>query len=502
MTSASKYVLKMPGLIQVVPVLAVLMETLWAYTWLLWLSQWSSLNWTNAPLNFISCAILSVASSLLSGAAINRDWSIKRVRWVVLPSVLLVLLFALRLNNGGGYSLWDVSWLAYASEHLPALVIAFVFGIYLIWRGITTSLQSLNFSDLYRKFITGVIGIILLLLIWGLAKSQMVGSWSLIGLYITLFFGLGLLSLALVNLESLRTELLKHQEASSAFTRRWISILLLLVVGILTIALVVSGIFSSNVVGTVLHGLGIFANWLLFVIGYLLYPVGLLAAVLYYVLRWIVNLLRGGTAPPPFNLPDYSDLQKQAEGQSTVHVPLAILLVLKWGLLILLAAFLIFLLTRALARYWQGKDPENLDEEHESFFSWGLLRRDLGGFWSWLISRLKRKSKRKAILPGPVIAGEFDEGSDKEYNVRELFRAMLKRGRQIGLPKKPFQTPYEYEKQLESFYPESEQELKPFTQAYVEERYGEGVGPDKITFLNRLWRSLRNKLIKKDSPPG
>jgi hypothetical protein len=499
MTSAGKYVLKIPGMIQVVPVLAVLMETLWAYTWLVWVSRWSSLNWTNAPLNFISCAILAVASNLLAGASSNRDWSIKRVRWVVLPPVLLVLLLTLRLNNGGGFSLWDVSWLAYASEHLPALVIAFVFGIYLIWRGISSSLQSFHFSDLYRKFITGVVGIILLLLIWGLAGSQMVGSWSVIGFYIILFFGLGLLSLALVNLESLRTELLKHQEASSAFTRRWVSILLLLVVGILAIALVVSGIFSSNIVGTVLHGLGIFADWLLFVIGYLLYPVGLLAAAFYYVLQWVVTLLRGGTEPPPFNLPDYSDLRRLTEGQSSVHVPLAILLVLKWGLLILLAAFLIFLLTRALARFWQGKDSENLDEEHESFFSWGLLRGDLAGFWSWLFSRLKRKSQRKTILPGPAMAGEFDEHSDKEYDIRELFRAMLKRGSQIGLPKKPSQTAYEYEKQLESLYPESEQELKPFTQAYIEERYGEGVGPDKVTLLNKLWRVLRNKLINKDT---
>jgi hypothetical protein len=251
-------------------------------------------------------------------------------------------------------------------------------------------------------------------------------------------------------------------------------------------------------VGVVLHGLGVAANWIITGAAYLLYPVGLLVAAIYYVLQWIINWLRGGAEPAKFALPDFSDLQKQAEGQPTADVPVIILLILKWGLLLLLIILLIFLLSRALVRFWQGKDLENLDEEHETFFSWALLRGDLASFFSWFFRWMRRKKIGHLPSSNIKISEAARAGSERDYNVRELYRALLWQGSQLGTPRKSFETAYEYERRLESLIPESKQELSPITESYIKERYGEGVDePENLALLNRLWRTLRLKLVRK-----
>jgi hypothetical protein len=489
---------KMPLLTQTIMALAVLLEALWVYTWVIWVSQWPSLNWLSTPFNFVSCLAQALFTGILTRIALREEWSPQKIRWVVLPSSLLFLLFLVRLNNGGGYGLWDGRWAAFANSHVPQLLSAFFLGIYFSWRGIASNRQGLSFSDLYRRFTIGVAALVILIVIWGLPKGGMRSSWSEIGAYLVLFFGVGLLSLALANLESLRNEFSKHQEASTAFSRRWISILLILVIAILGISVAVMGIFSSGFVGTLLHGLGVAANWLITGVAYLLYPVGLLVAGLYYVIQWLVNWLRGGAQPPKFVVPDFSDLQKQAEGQPTAHVPVILLFVLKWGLLLLLVAFLIFLLSRALVRFWQGKDLENLEEEHETFFSWTLLRADLGGFFGWLFRWIRWKNRADAgarsISSGKASMGD----AGRELNVRELYRAVLSEGNQIGSPRKSFETAYEYEKRLETLIPDIRPELKTITESYIIERYGDGnEPPEKVSLLNRLWRNLRLKLAPK-----
>jgi hypothetical protein len=482
-----------------VMILGILVEVLWAYCWLIWLGFWPSLNWSATPLNFISAFAQALFTGFLARAALGRNWSSAKLRWVVLPASLLLLLILLRWNNANGYWIWDKSWLGYASSHLSLLVIGFAFGIYLSWRGISSTREEVTFSDLYRKFVIGIVGLILLLVVWGLARSSMPSSWSKIGVYLILFFGVGLLALALANLENLRTELSKHQELSSSFNRRWVSILVILVIAILGISIAIMGAFSSNFVSTILHGLSVGAGWLLTGVAYLLYPVGLLVTAIYYVVQWIIHLIRGGAEPPKFTLPDFSDLQKQAEGQPTAHIPLWILLLLKWGVLILLAAFLIFLLSRALIRFWQGKDLESADDEHETLFSWGLLRSDLAGFWSWLFSRWRKKRPGGAVEIAAVKLEPIDSTADRDYDIRELYRALLWRGSQYGIPRKTTETPYEYEQRLESSLAGSGAELEPITSSYVRARYGEHKEPpERIAFLNRLWRTLRDKLVRKD----
>ena len=196
------------------------------------------------------------------------------------------------------------------------------------------------------------------------------------------------------------------------------------------------------------------------------------------------------------DMPDFSDVQKQAEGQPTAYVPAIILLLLKWGFLVLLIAFLIFLLSRALVRFWQGKDLESAEDEHETLFSWALLRSDLGAFWAWLFARWRRKKPAGPAAP-PAAKPPAAAESEQDYDVRELYRALLWQGSQIGLTRKSSETPYEYEKRVESSFPDSRGELAPLTESYIRARYGEEKqAPEKIALLNRIWRSLRQKLVR------
>src|SRR5512136_1254657 len=93
-----------------IPILAILVEILWSFAWLIWLSSWPSLRWGVPPLNLISCIILGVGVEILTTVAYSGGWPVKRLRLVVLAGSLLLLLVLLRLNINGSYHVWDVGW--------------------------------------------------------------------------------------------------------------------------------------------------------------------------------------------------------------------------------------------------------------------------------------------------------------------------------------------------------------------------------------------------------
>ena len=117
--------LKLPGLSQIVPVLTILMEVFWSYACLVFISQMASRVWEGPPLNLISCVILALFTEVIVRLAMARKWSLKKIRWLVLSPVLLLLLVILRLNLSGGYSLQDTGWFSYAGANLSAILVGF-----------------------------------------------------------------------------------------------------------------------------------------------------------------------------------------------------------------------------------------------------------------------------------------------------------------------------------------------------------------------------------------
>lgn len=490
-----------PGMAQSIPMLAVLMEVLWVYALLVWLSKWPAWGWERPPLTFLSCLILALAVELISRISLNKYWSMRRIRFVVLPISLILLAILVRWNLGGGYGLGDSKWLEYASSHVSSLVAALAFGIYLIWRGIANSRQRLNFHDIYHKFIIGLVGIIFLLVVWGFVADR--GDiWPFEGIYIISFFGVGLLTMAIANLDALRTELLKYQEATGAFTRRWVSMLIALVLAILGLSIGLASVFSSNLTGTVIHGFSVLGDWILIALSYVLWPLGFVLEGVIYLGRLLIAWLTKGVEPPKLTMPDLSDLQKMAEGQPPVQIPAWIILFLKWGFLILIVGLVIFFLSRALIRYWEGHIEKDVDEVHETVWSWDAFKMDLRNILAWLFRWARKKKSthsENAELSNPLVISDAQDPG-KLFNIRELYQALLWQGRQYGTPRQKSETPYEYRRKLVSRLDKVADEIDALTEAYISERYGE-VTPEaeRLNFLNRIWRTLRSKLATPES---
>ena len=488
--------MKIPGIPQIIPVLAVLMEVFWVYAWEVWLSGIPALGWAGTPLNLFSCILLAIFCEIVSYLFLSKKWSLRRVRSVVLTSSLILLIALVRLNLGGGYSIWDWHWTNYAATHLSAIITGFIFGIYFIWRGISIGGRSNTFSNLYPSFLVGLTGIIVLFVIWALSSAQKENIWSNAGIYAVTFFGVGLFSLALANLEKFRAELLQHKESGISFSRQWFSILVILVLVILGVSLAVAGIFSADILGTWLHFFSNLGGWLLTGLIYALYPVALVASLLYYVIRFLMNLLNHAPPPPPPQMTQPPDWQKFAQNQGPNSLPPALVLALKWGLIALVIVLVVFFLARALVRYSQRKMDSEVEEIHETIWSWNIFNSDLQAILVWLFGWARRRRNTKVGAPSAMFADfKNSESSDRNYSVRELYRAWLWQERQNGSPRRQSETPYEYRQRIGPAREPVADEIEAITESYITERYGEvSAQPDKLRQLNRLWRVLRDKI--------
>jgi hypothetical protein len=489
-----------PGMPQVIPILMVMMEVFWIYAWLIWISTIPTLGWRATPLNLVSCLALGVIVEVMVRTALSSRWSLTKVRWIIIPVSLLVLFFLIRLNLTGSAQIWNLNWFNYIARETSELVTASIFGIVIIWRGISAAQQDNSFSGLYHRFIFGLVAIILVLILWRFGISQITNIWQSIGLEVLFFFGCGLLAMAISNLERLRVELTQHQEATTSFSRRWVSMLILLVVAILVIGIVMTGLLSQDTGSTIVHFLGNLGHWLLTGLLYLLYPVGFVGQLLFWIAKWILALIRR-EPPPPLdpnslggNLPE--SWAKEGEGA----LPEALIQALKWGSILIVSGLVVFFLSRLLARYWKVKSEEGVEEVNETLGSWNLLKMDLRTFLGWLFRWLRRgkpaQIEDEAQFRSPALEGD----AEKLYTIREIYQALLWEGRQNGTPRRTYETPHEYNRRLQEQRENVTEELNTLTEAYVVERYGHiNPAPDNVSWLNRVWRSLRDKFRNKES---
>ena len=488
-----------------IPLFAVLLEMLWAYAWLVWLSTWKDPGWERPPLALGSAIFLIVAAEAISRFTLSRQWPLRRVRAVVLLTLVVLLLAVVRFSLGGGYNLWDLDWGKYALEHLSLLIGATVFSTYLIWRGISTGREDILFSDLYRKFLVGLVGLVALLVFWGIGTrgTEFQRALSSVGLYVVAYFALGLLGLGLVNLQSIRESMLRHEGASGLFGRRWLILLLGMVLVIVLVGFGVASIFSFHLAGQLLHYLGVGAHWLFigFMYGIAL-PLGVIAAGMVYVFRFFAHLFGPGQKPAPsFSPPDLSDLQVENEGEPVWGMPPEAMLAIKWSLVALLVIAVLFLLGRTLAHRWRGEQEEDIEEVSESLWSWETFTGDLLSFLAGLFGWLRRRKPTPLVPASPPIAVVEGDEEIRLFTVREIYQGLLWEGRKAGFPRRQPETPYEYQGKIESRVPIGAPDLREITEAYVAERYGSMETPnERLRLLNRLWLRLRSLLRGGETP--
>ena len=479
-----------PG--RAIPLLAVLIDVLWIYPWFVWIGEWEVLGWNEPPLALGSAVALSAVAEALSKRSLSRHWAQGRNYLVTLPTLVLLLLLVVRLDISGGYVFWDPGWIQYGLEHQSPIYGGLALGALLLWRGISAGRDDPSFDDLYRRFLVGLIALVILLAL----RSTTTGASEVVastGFYVLGFFSMGLLSLGLINLQSIREEMLRREGSSGVLDQRWFSMLLGVVFIILTLSLVTASAFSFDLATSLLRPLSMLANWLLTVFIYtVLLPVGVVAAGLIYVFRFLADLVgRGEYVPEPLSVSDFSEMRKAVEGQDARGIPPEALLAFKWILGVLVVLLVLFILGRALRRYWKGRAEGGIEEVSESLWSWEGFKSDLRSYLSRLLSRFRRRKPiTPAVAPAPIAVSE-EGATDRTFTVREIYQGVLMEGRKSGLPRQQQETPYEYQGRLQASFPPGGRELQAITEAYAAHRYGQvDTTDDQLGTLNHLWRRL------------
>ena len=187
---------------------------------------------------------------------------------------------------------------------------------------------------------------------------------------------------------------------------------------------------------------------------------------------------------------------KDPNDQTTPDYLIILLTILKWVIAAIAAGLIIYFLWRSLRRYQQGKNEEGFEEENESMWSRSMLKTEIKNLLNWLFGWMNRRKPQVQInsyIETPAVQDLSTE--NQLYNVRELYRAVLWQGREMGLPRRTEETPYEYLHRLESKSVEGNQQIGQLTDAYVQERYGlADTEPEKLKWLNHLWQTLRKKI--------
>ena len=475
------------------PVGGVLGEVLRVFPWIVFLSAFGRLGFATPPLGLLSSLAIVAVTAFVVRRSVASGWSIGSARVLTMSVAMALLLVLARLENGGGYAFFDMAWGSYAINQLPALGAALGFGLILIWRGITIGRESLGIEYLYRNFKLSIIGFVVLMVLWGLTIGFNGGEDMFKALvpYVLAYFFVALMTLGISNFLSIRQGTVSRPRATDLFARRWLLVLLAVVLVVVLVGGIVGSTVSYNLVGVVSHGLSTLGDWLLTAVKYLIgYPIGYLLIGVEWlgkiIIAWIQSLMGKPYQVPPEELgggpPEMPDL-------STGSLPPGLLLAIKWVLVALAVAVLVYVLARLISRYWREPREKGFEEVNESLFSWNGFRADLKSFLKGLLKR------RPATAPAvPPIAATIN-GEEQYLDIRELYRGLLWEGEQAGHPKAKWQTPYEYQRALGSFFPDEHDGLAEITGTYVEHRYGHvPVASELGRRLMKVWLRLRAAL--------
>ena len=139
------------------------------------------------------------------------------------------------------------------------------------------------------------------------------------------------------------------------------------------------------------------------------------------------------------------------------------------------------------------------------FISW--LLSSLSTIWTWLhgvnqqfVSALSAQLARFQIKPvldktqSSSIFGGFQKLNPRQ-KIIFYYLALIKRGGQYGLARKPSQTPLQYEHLLENSLPEVKEEIDTLTDSFIEARYStHEISGERANQVQQFWKRVMTTL--------
>jgi uncharacterized protein DUF4129 len=311
------------------------------------------------------------------------------------------------------------------------------------------------------------------------------------------YFILGLALLSLSRLMALQTHWnrLRIPVSSDNLVRQWgiYSLVFLLI-----LATIVSLLPAGDSLGffpLVQTFFGFVISVLFFIIRFFILLIMLLISLPFRLFGYSPPLLMNSAPPPELILP------QQPSSNTSSAVWALIRSIFLWGTLIaiLVIAFLYFVsqhssilaalrrsrITNWLILAWQWL-YRNADRTRTSF-----SRAIITG-WQSLVARLEGKQ----FLPRPDFISV--RTLDPRRRIYFFYLAMVRRGGEQGVMRKPSQTPAEYAVQLEKALPTASEDIDSLTSAFVEARYSrQQVDSRKANLVKSTWDRIRRALQSK-----
>jgi hypothetical protein len=478
------------------PLAVILMEAFWVSPWLNWLGIWPVYTGPRPALHLASVIILLVVSLVVTRVLLRQKLPMWSVQSAVIGLGLFTMLLVLGVEYADGYVFLSGRWFVHVGGMLGAtftrpstIVVALLAMFYLWWRGILLGQSTSYFRDIYRSFLLGMVALIVLIILWQISASS--GTFQKpgagIGFNVIAFFFFGLMAIAICHFYLMRSTM-PREEAALTSVRRWLPIMLGIIGGMVLISFGVTSLFSNEFFESVGHGAGIFFDFIGKIFNYILIPFNYLFEGIFWLLRFLLNLIRGSQVTQPGGTGNMTLPEMPAV--TPTEWPLWVTEAIKWFVVALVAAAVVFILAKAISRFRTRGAREEIEEVHESIFSWRGLKEDLRELISTMGQRFK---KRMAASPGY----HFDENAAGRLDIREIFRHLQWEAGRSGMSRRRHETASEYTGRLKRTVPDSGEPLEKITDLYVDVRYGEmSVPEEQVDSANSLWQTLRGLLRK------
>lgn len=375
----------------------------------------------------------------------------------------------------------DPRWLLHAVEttragHGADLVVCSVMVLVLWVAGGRIGAGVLDDYEVFRSFGFGLAGLFAGLVLGAMASAQGAAVGA-VGPNIVLFFGAAFLTMPLAQFTSAQMRGRALGTAPAALDHRWILTAAGAALAILSLALLLSGTISLALIDGVTAGFGRLPDLLLWV----LYPFILIAA---YVVQELILFVRGLAGPPHGGTTGQPPIHPPPRPLTThgthtaAHPPPLFHLALEWVALILIAAIIVIVVSRAIGRLGGLRREQSFEEERDSVWSWREARVDWRGLFSW---RGALHHKR----------GMVHDDTGPPRTVREAYRRLLRFGAGLGVPRAAPETPLEYLGRWHGAPLPDERDAAILTAAYARARYGEDAeGAEEIEHAVGAWARL------------
>jgi len=173
-------------------------------------------------------------------------------------------------------------------------------------------------------------------------------------------------------------------------------------------------------------------------------------------------------------------------------IPPEVTTAIKWIVVAAIVAAVVYILAKAVYNYRAKRPRAEIEEIHESLWSWNGFKDDLRLFLGMMQHRFQRKPKKAA--PYPQI--DLTENDDwVMLDIRELYRHLLWEAAGYGVIRWKQETSDEYARRLSKALPGSSGPIGEITSLYEYVRYGDNQAEnEQVDRANSLWRRLRRLL--------